>query len=53
MDSLQILIMIICIGYIVSFITYLINREYGLRMRDSLNMFILFLLFYFTACMYA
>ena len=52
MNSLQLLVMIILIGYIVSFITYLFNREYGLRMRDSMNAFVLFLLFYFTACMY-
>ena len=46
MDSVQLLIMIILIGYILSFITYFINREYGLRMRDSMNAFVLFLLFY-------
>lgn len=50
MNSLQIDILIIVLGYVIAFIVYLINKDLGLKIRNALNYVVIAFVMYLMIC---
>lgn len=50
MNSLQIDILIIVSGYVVAFMIYLVNKDLGFKIRNTLNYIVIAFIVYLMIC---
>ena len=50
MNSLQIDIMILISGYLIAFVIYLVNKELGLKIRNTMNYIVITFIMYLMIC---
>lgn len=50
MNSLQIDIMILISGYVVAFMIYLVNKDLGLKIRNTMNYIVITFIMYLMIC---
>ena len=50
MNSLQMDIIIIVLGYVIAFIVYFINKDLGLQIKTTLNYIVITFIMYLMIC---
>lgn len=50
MNSLQIDIMILISGYVIAFMIYLVNKDLGLKIRNTMNYIVITFIIYLMIC---
>lgn len=50
MNSLQIDILIIVLGYVIGFMIYLVNKDLGLKIKMALNYIVIAFVMYLMIC---
>ena len=50
MNSLQLDILIIVLGYVIAFMIYLVNKDLGLKIKTTLNYIVITFIMYLMIC---